>query len=102
MLFTHWVTQKKKIKILLNRHEKGGDIRLIDVETALGMKVYKTIPNSYEAVSASVNQGVPIIRVAKHDAVTKALQEVTESLVEGTTAKKSGWLDSLLHHASLL
>jgi len=93
---------KEKIKILLNRHEKGGDIRLIDVETALGMKVYKTIPNSYEAVSASVNQGVPIIRVAKHDAVTKALQEVTESLVEGTTAKKSGWLDSLLHHASLL
>jgi len=93
---------KEKINIVLNRHEKGGDIRLIDVETALGMKVYKTIPNSYVAVSASVNQGVPIVKIAKHDAVTKALQEVAESLVEGSKAKKSGWLDTLLHHASLL
>jgi len=93
---------KEKINIMLNRHEKGGDIRLIDVETALGMKVYKTIPNSYLAVSASVNQGVPIVKISKHDAVTKALQEVAESLVEGAKAKKSGWLDTLLHHASLL
>jgi len=66
------------------------------------MKVYKTIPNSYLAVSASVNQGVPIVKISKHDAVTKALQEVAESLVEGAKAKKSGWLDTLLHHASLL
>lgn len=93
---------KEKVNIVLNRHEKGGDIRLIDVETALDMKVYKTIPNSYLAVSASVNQGVPIVKIAKNDAVTKALQEVAESLVEGTNAKKSGWLGNLLHHASLL
>jgi len=92
---------KEKINIMLNRHEKGGDIRLIDVETALGMKVYKTIPNSYLAVSASVNQGVPIMKVAKNDAVTKALQEVAESLVEVSKAKKTGWLENLLHHASL-
>jgi pilus assembly protein CpaE len=91
---------KEKINIVLNRHEKGGDIRLVDVEAALGVKVYKTIPNSYLAVSASVNQGVPIVKIAKHDAVTKALQEVAESLVEGSKAKKSGWLDNFLHHAS--
>lgn len=93
---------KEKINIVLNRHEKGGDIRLADVEAALGMKVYKTIPNSYLAVSASVNQGVPIMKIAKNDAVTKALQEVAASLVEGAKAKKPGWFDSLLHHASLI
>ncbi|WP_036304154.1 AAA family ATPase [Methylotenera sp. L2L1] len=92
---------KEKVKIVLNRHEKGGDIRLTDVEIALGMKVFKTIPNSYQAVSASVNQGVPIMEIAKNDAVTKALQEVAQDLVEVSKTKKSGWLDSLLHHASL-
>jgi pilus assembly protein CpaE len=92
---------KEKVKLVLNRYEKGGDIRLVDVETALDMKVFKTIPNSYQAVSASVNQGVPIIQIAKSDPVTKALQEVAENLVEGAKAKKSSWLDSLLHHASL-
>jgi pilus assembly protein CpaE len=92
---------KEKTKILLNRYEKGGDIRLSDVETALGTNVFKTIPNSYQAVSASVNQGVPMMEIAKHDVVTKALQEVADSLIEGEKAKKSSWLDNLLHHASV-
>lgn len=90
---------KDKIRLIINRYEKGGDIRLEDVENTLGMKVFKAVPNSYEAVSASVNQGVPIMRVAKHDPVTKALQDVAQMLTEGPQVKKSGWLAGLLHHA---
>ena len=90
---------KGKVHLIINRYEKGGDIRLEDVEATLGMKVFKTIPNSYEAVSASVNQGVPIMKIARHDPVTKALQEVAQKLTEGSQTKKNGWLASLLHHA---
>ncbi|MDP3743092.1 MAG: AAA family ATPase [Methylotenera sp.] len=90
---------KDKVHLMLNRYEKGGDIRLEDVETTLGMKVFKSIPNSYEAVSASVNQGVPIMKIARHDPVTKALQEVAQKLTEGSQTTKNGWLASLLHHA---
>jgi pilus assembly protein CpaE len=63
------------------------------------MKVFKSIPNSYVAVSASVNQGVPIMKIAKHDAVTHALQDVAQTLLESTHAAKRSWLDSLLHRA---
>lgn len=90
---------KDKVHLIVNRYEKGGDIRLEDVEATLGMKVFKTIPNSYEAVSASVNQGVPMMKIARHDPVTKALQEVAQKLTEGSHTKKNGWLASLLHHA---
>lgn len=90
---------KDKVHLIINRYEKGGDIRLEDVEATLGMKVFKTIPNSYEAVSASVNQGVPIMKIARHDPVTKALQEVAQKLTEGSQTTKNGWLASLLHHA---
>lgn len=90
---------KDKLHLMLNRYEKGGDIRLEDVEATLGMKVFKTIPNSYEAVSASVNQGVPIMKIAKHDPVTKALQEVAQKLTEGSQTIKNSWLANLLHHA---
>lgn len=86
---------KEKIYLILNRYENGGDIRLNDVEATLGMKVFKTIPNSYQAVSASVNQGLPIMKIAKHDPVTQALQEIAQRLVEGPQAKKS-WLSKLL------
>jgi pilus assembly protein CpaE len=88
---------KEKICLIINRYESGGDIRLEDVEATLGMKVFKTVPNSYEAVSASVNQGVPIMNIDKYDPVTKALQEVAQKLIEGPQAGKSGWLSQLLH-----
>ena len=87
---------KEKVSLIINRHEKGGDIRLADVEATLGMKVFKTIPNSYEAVSASVNQGVPIMKIAKHDAVTKALQEIAQRLTEGSPDVKKSWLANFL------
>ncbi|MDD2933210.1 MAG: AAA family ATPase [Methylotenera sp.] len=90
---------KDKINLILNRYEKGGDIQLEDVEATLGMKVFKTVPNSYEAVSASVNQGVPIMKIDKHNPVTKVLQEVAKNLTTDPKAKSSGWLDSLFQHA---
>lgn len=89
---------RDKIHLIINRYEKGGDIRLEDVERALEMKVFSTVPNSFEAVSKSVNQGVPIMKIAKHDPVTKALRELSQELVEGGEARKGGWLAHLLHH----
>lgn len=90
---------KEKIHLVLNRYETGGDIQLEDVEATLGMKVFITIPNSYEAVSASVNQGVPIMKIGKNDPVTKALQDMAQKMAEKAPVKKSGWLANLLQSA---
>ena len=90
---------KEKIHLILNRHEKNGDIRLSDVEAALGMQVFKTIPNSYEAVTTSVNQGIPIYMVDKRDPVTKVLVEISHDLVERPHAKVDGWLSRVFHAA---
>jgi pilus assembly protein CpaE len=91
---------REKVHLIINRYEKGGDIRLEDVERTLEMKVLNTIPNSFEAVSKSVNQGVPIMKIAKHDPVTKALREMALELeAGGGEARNGGWLAHLLHHA---
>lgn len=89
---------KDKIHLIINRYEKGGDIQLEDVERTLGMKVYKTIPNSFSAVSASVNQGVPIMKIAPRDSVTKSLQEMAAMLGSHPQSKNGSWLAHLLHH----
>jgi pilus assembly protein CpaE len=81
-----------KVHLIMNRYEKGGDIRLKDVEATLGMSMYKTIPNSYEAALASVNQGVPMFKIARHDPITIALQELAQKLTDVTQTKKNGWL----------
>lgn len=90
---------KDKIYLILNRYEKGGDILLEDVEETLCMKVFKTVPNSYEAVSASVNQGVPMMKIDKRNSVTKVLVEMAKNLTDDPQAKNRSWLDNLLHHA---
>lgn len=90
---------RKKIHLLVNRFESGGDIRLDDVERTLEVKVYATIPNSFEAVSASVNQGMPIMKIARHDDVSKTLCHLAHELVHGPAAKNGGWLTHLFHHA---
>lgn len=89
---------RDKIHLIVNRYEKGGDIQLDDVERTLGMKVMITFPNSYEAVSASVNQGVPILKMAKSDPVAKILLKLGHDLEHGESGE-SGWLAHLFGRA---
>lgn len=91
--------RKDKIQLVVNRHEKGGDIRLGDVEGALGMKNTRTIPNHYEAAAASVNQGVPIQKLVKGSPISKALQEFAQSLVGEPAQTTSGWLRRVLQRS---
>ncbi len=87
--------ERDKFHLVVNRYEKGGEIRLEDVEHTLGMRVTHTVPNSFKSVSASVNQGVPVMKIAPHDPVTKALGHIAKSLVEVPTTPKSGWFSRL-------
>ena len=84
-----------KINLIVNRHEKGGEISLEDVERTLGVSVFKTLPNSYGSVAASINHGTPILRQAPRDPVSKALQEIAQALASGNK-QAGGWLRALL------
>jgi len=89
---------KDKLRVIVNRYEKGGDIQLEDVERTLDMKVFAVFPNSYEAVSASVNQGVPIVKMSKRDPVSKTLLKIGKDLEQEET-RESSWLGHLFGHS---
>ncbi|WP_234483693.1 AAA family ATPase [Noviherbaspirillum pedocola] len=91
--------RRDKIQLIVNRHEKSGDIRLEDVQRALGMKMPRTIPNHYEAAAASVNQGVPILKLVKVSPVSRALLDFAQSLLGTSTQTTSGWLRRVLHRS---
>lgn len=90
---------REKIRLLVNRHEKSSDISLEDVEQTLGTKVYKTVPNSFNAVAASVNQGIPLIKMAKNNPVSKSIQELGQTLVQEQINVSEGWWSRLLRRA---
>jgi pilus assembly protein CpaE len=93
---------KDKVKLIINRYDKGSDIQIKDVELTSGMEVFAMVPNSYHYVSSSVNQGIPILNVAKHNPVATALYEITQKFVPGAQVKKVGWLFGLFQRLQSL
>jgi pilus assembly protein CpaE len=91
--------REDKIHLIVNRHSNSGDIRLSDCEKAYGKSMYRTIPNHYEAAAASVNQGVPVLQLARSSPVSKALQEMARQLAGEPEAEQRGWLSRILQRS---
>jgi pilus assembly protein CpaE len=91
--------REEKIHLIVNRHANSGDIRLSDCEKAYGKSMYRTIPNHYEAAAASVNQGVPVLQLARSSPVSKALQEMARQLAGEPEAEQRGWLSRILQRS---
>lgn len=87
-----------KLGIVVNRFEKGGYISLEDVTKTTRSKIDRTIQNSFSAVSASVNQGIPILDLSPRDPVARALVEWAQELVPSVKPTKKNWLSNLLSH----
>ncbi|WP_228216107.1 response regulator [Aromatoleum toluclasticum] len=84
-----------KVGLIVNRYDKSSEISLEDVERTINAQVFKAIPNAYEAVAASVNQGQPIALLAKNSPVTKALREIAESLTNDSPKAEKRWFSRL-------
>jgi len=93
-----------KVKVVVNRYEKNGDITLDDVEKATLTKVHRTIPNSHFPVTASINQGIPLLELKPRDVVALALNEWAHELAPGVHPHADehpaheGFLKSLFRH----
>jgi pilus assembly protein CpaE len=84
---------KEKVKLLVNRFEKRAPITLDDLAATLKHEVFRTIPNSFTAVAASIDQGVPVAKLAPRDSVAKALRELAGVLVD--SKQEQGWLRAM-------
>lgn len=91
---------KEKIQVIVNRHQKKSDIKLHDLESACGTSVFMSIPNHYEAAAASVNQGVPVLKLARTSPIVKSLNAFTRQLAGSTVSDKRGWLSRFFEKPS--
>ena len=72
---------RSKIRLLVNRYEKGGELSLQDLERAIDEKVFQVIPNSYAAAAASVNLGIPIAKANRANPISKVLTDMAREFV---------------------
>lgn len=87
---------REKIRPLVNRYDPSSDLTLDDLESAVASKVFATIPNDFKPVAASVNQGVPIERLARNSPVTRGLQKLCGKLLEQAEPAGGGWFSRLI------
>jgi pilus assembly protein CpaE len=83
------------IRLLVNRYEKGGKLRLQDLHSALGAEVVHTVPNDYIAVTDSVNQGVPVLQLSRSSAAARSLAELVELVTARRVPESKGLFDRL-------
>ena len=88
-----------KIGLVVNRYGTSDELQLADVEQALGLKIVRTIPNSYAAVATSVNRGVPIERLARANPVSRAIDEFARELQPQPVEATESWFGRLLKRA---
>lgn len=86
-------------RLIVNRYEKGGKLRLQDLHGALGAEVLHTIPNDYLAVTDSVNQGVPVLQLARTSAAARSLAELVELITARRIPETRGLLNRLFGRA---
>ncbi|KAB8042814.1 AAA family ATPase [Janthinobacterium aquaticum] len=86
---------KDKVHLIVNRHDKGGEIRLQDLEAAYGTTIYRTVPNHYASAAASVNQGVPILKLDQASPITRSLREFATVLSGHGEPEHKSWLQRL-------
>ena len=87
-----------KLRFVVNRSDKKEDAPLRPIERGLGVDFYRTIPNDYLNASASVNQGVSIIKHAPASPVSRVLSEIAADLT-GTAGGQKTWLHKWLRRA---
>lgn len=85
-----------KIRWVINRHQKSGEITLEDLRKVLSAREFITLPNQYDVVASSVNQGVPVDTLAPASAIARALRQMANDIVpEAAKADRAGWLSGI-------
>jgi pilus assembly protein CpaE len=70
--------RKDRLKLLVNRHIPKADIQLKDAERVLGYPVFLAVPNEYENIIASINKGMPAVKLLPRVAVSKAFAQLAD------------------------
>lgn len=86
----------EKVRPILNRVERSsGELTEQDAEKLLIYKIFATVPNHYKSVTASVNQGIPILKLDAGSPVARSLQELADQISERPQVRSQGLLSRL-------
>lgn len=98
---------RNKVHIVLNRFTMESVIKAADVPDLLGVKNLIYIPNDWQVVSSSLNNGIPCVINQGTTEIAKSVFKMAEQLISHREMalfkpKPPSMLDKLIHHARKL
>jgi len=71
-----------RFHLVINRFHKRSRVALKELESALEMETFWSIPNDYEPMSHAIDVGVPAVLEAPRSKVAQSFKDLAEHLVE--------------------
>jgi pilus assembly protein CpaE len=93
--------RKENIRQILNRHDESGPLTQGEMERSLGHRIAYTIPNNFEIASESINQGEPVLKLARSSHLAKGFVRMAQSLTATSMPSSPGLIRRLfVRHAA--
>ena len=87
--------RKDSIRQILNRHDEASTLSLAEMERSLGCRIAHLVPNNFEIASESVNQGEPVMKLARSSNLAKGFVRMVQSLTEAPMTSSPGLIRRL-------
>lgn len=85
-----------KVQVIVNRHQKNAHVKLNDLEAACGTSIWCLVPNHFATAAASVNQGIPVLKLSAKNPIARSLTGMARDLAGNAAPAPASWLARLL------
>ena len=89
-LFRDWSLDPEKIKVVVNRYNKGNGLVLGDLQRVQQEPPYFTLPSDYSALMESINQGGPLVSVAPKSKLCGSFQQLARQVMQLPEEQEEG------------
>jgi pilus assembly protein CpaE len=80
-LLRNLIPVNEKIKIVLNRYDRGNGLTTGNLEQVIKQKAYFTLPSDDENVSEAINRGIPLANVTSKSRLWTSLEGLAHQLL---------------------
>jgi MinD-like ATPase involved in chromosome partitioning or flagellar assembly len=70
-----------RVRLLLNRYQKGQDVGIKEVEKILGFQVFWSIPNDYKSLIRSIQSGDPLTLQSSSIPLARSFYEMSAQVL---------------------
>lgn len=94
--------RKDSIRPILNRYSEHHAVSAADLERGLGTRIAYQIPNNFKIASDSINQGEPVLTMARNSALARSFIKLARSVTEAQAETSHSIIRKLFGRAPLL